>query len=159
GASDADALLHAGGELGRLAVAGVAESDAGECGVGELALLGLRRIWVSLRNGELDVLARGEPRQERRRLKDDPAIEAGPVDLTAADDDAAARRRDETHRDREHRGLAAARVADEADELALGDGEVEVLDDDGIGGAGYGKALREARELDEASVAGKHGGL
>ena len=159
GARDADSLLHARGELGRLAVAGVREADARECRVGERVHVSGRRPRMGLLDRELDVLARGEPGQEGGRLEDDAAVEARSVDLAATDDDAAARRRNETHRDREDRRLAAAGVADEADELTLGDLEVEVFDDHGVAGAGNREALREARELEEAIIRCVHGGL
>jgi hypothetical protein len=80
-------------------------------------------------DGDRDVVDRREPRKQARRLEDDAPIGAGPGDLAAAEDDAAAVGRDEPRHHRQHRGFAAARMADDADELALGDVEPEAFDD------------------------------
>src|SRR5262249_48081818 len=53
-------------------------------------------------------------------------------DLAPADDDPSRGGLIESHEDRQHRALAAPGVAEQADELALGDVEVEVADDHGV---------------------------
>src|SRR5262249_48588468 len=80
--------------------------------------------------GEADVLADGEPRQQRGGLEDHATIGAGAVDLAAGDHHATAGRQVQAHEDREHGRLAATRVSDDTDDLASPDLEREVADDD-----------------------------
>ncbi len=76
---------------------------------------------------ELDVLGGGQPREERGLLKDEGRSAA--VDL-----DGPARRRVEAGDDVEERALAAARCADETDEAAGLDRQVETIQRDyGVG--------------------------
>src|SRR5439155_11152272 len=57
------------------------------------------------------------------------AVGTGTADLAATDDHAPRCGRVEAHDDGQHGGLAAARVPDDADELALPDVKREVADD------------------------------
>ena len=75
-------------------------------------------------------------------LEDDAALEARPGDLAAGHEDVAGARLLEAGEDVEDRRLAAARVADDADELAAADAEVDVLEHRlGAAGVGLGQAL------------------
>src|SRR5690606_24115012 len=103
--------------------------DDGEVVFRDLAALELGGGVVGLVDAEQDVLERGEPGQEAGGLENDAAIGAGRGDLLAGEDDAAAGDVGESGDHGEHGGLAAAGVADQGDELALADLEVEVLDD------------------------------
>ena len=58
-------------------------------------------------------------------LEDDAALGAGPVDGRAVEQDLAGVRLDQAGEQRHQRGLAGARVADDRDELALVDVEVD----------------------------------
>ena len=84
----------------------------------------------SLRRRHLYVLACGKPGQEARRLKDNRALCARFGDLFAVDNHAAVRRLLETGEDRQHRGFAAAGVAEDRDELASLDRGIHVFDSD-----------------------------
>src|SRR5262245_46053894 len=125
GPRDAGSLLHPRRQLARVAPALPAEPDRRQIGLD--VAIGRGRNPVA---GEPDVVAHRYPWQERRRLKDHAAIGARAVDLTPADDDAPGARRREAHQDREHGRLAAAGMAEQADELALVDVQREVAHDD-----------------------------
>ena len=123
GAREADALPHAGRQLGRPLVQRVAEADQrrGSARRSPRARVAAR-CGVDLVDAEQHVLERGQPRQQARRLEHDAAIGArarrSPCRPTMI---AAARSASMQAGDhRQHRRLAAAGVADEADELALG---------------------------------------
>ena len=81
GAGDADALLHAVRELGGAPVHGVAEADAVEVVLDDVAPLGRRRLGIDAVDAERDVLARRQPRHQRRRLEDDGPVRPGAADL------------------------------------------------------------------------------
>ena len=89
--------------------------------------------WIfarALATASATFVARRQPRQQRRRLKDDGAIGPGLGHLLAVNHHAAQRRPLQPGDDRQHRRLAAARVAENADELAVVDLGVDVLDGD-----------------------------
>ena len=130
GAGDADALLHAARELGRLAVGGVAQADEVEHLVGVVLDLGAGPVLVAAADGEGDVALGGEPGEQGVGLEDDGAVERRAGDLVAVHDDDAGVRRLEAGEDVEDGGLAAAGVADEGDELAALDAEPDVAEDD-----------------------------
>src|SRR5262245_5410080 len=81
----------------------------------------------SLSGSDLHVLASGEPWQEARRLEDDRALCPGLGDLSSIDNHAAVRGLIEAGQYRQHRGLAAAGVAKDRDELTSLDRGVDVL--------------------------------
>ena len=130
GAGDAAALAHALRKLGGFLVHGVAKADDRKVILDDLAAFrGIGGV-VDLFDAEHDVLEGGEPGQEAGGLEDNAAVGAGAGDFLAGEHDAATRYVSEAGDHGEDRGLAAARVADEGDELALLDTQVEVLDDD-----------------------------
>src|SRR5581483_3868239 len=119
-AGERDALLHAAGELMRVAVAGVREADELEQVVDALAPVEL--VPAANPEPELDVLPRGHVREQRVRLEDHPHValvggDAG--DVLAVDEDAAAVRTVEACDEAQRGRLAAARRAEEREELAL----------------------------------------
>ncbi|KMS94310.1 hypothetical protein BVRB_022690, partial [Beta vulgaris subsp. vulgaris] len=128
GAGDADALAHAVRHLGRELVPGIAEADAFEIVVDDLAPLAAGGVRVDALDPERDVLARGEPGHQARRLEHHRLVRPGDVDLAVVEHDRALADRVEPGRHRQHGGLAASRMADQRDELALVHQEVEVLD-------------------------------
>src|SRR5258707_15850324 len=83
-----------------------------------------------------------------RSLEHDSAIERRPRKLAPAHHDDSGRGLLEAGKDVEDRGLAAARVADDADELALLDAEVHVLEH-----ACRGVALRQTLNPQKAHSA------
>src|SRR5690606_22651274 len=109
------------------------------------AHLGARLVRPAALHREGDVREHREPRHERVALEDDAALERGPGHLAAVHDHRAFARLVEPGEDVEDGRLAAARVADDADELALLEVEVDLLED--RRGA---VALREAPDLEEA---------
>ncbi len=129
GAGDADALLHAARELRRLALGRLLEPDAAQRRHRRLADARLGPGGVPASQRELDVPARRHPGHQRVALEDHGAVERGAGDLAPAHQHAALVRRVEAGEDVEDLRLAAARVADEADELARIHGEPAILED------------------------------
>ena len=83
-------------------------------------------------------------------LEDHGAVEAGPVDLAVVDDDGAFARAVEAGQHVQDRGLAAAGMADQADELALVDAEPDVLEHGRL--ARIAEAARQALDADQGTV-------
>ena len=120
-AGDGHALLHPAGELVRMRRGELAEFDQREDLLGAAEPVGARAL-VEL-EGQLDVVRHGAPGQQRGLLEDKTDVlgALGVLWRAAAERDAAGRGIDESADDPQERGLAAARRADERDELALGD--------------------------------------
>ncbi len=104
---------------------------------------------------QLDVALHGPPVEQDRRLEDHPVIAVAPSPLGgfAVHGDRARRGRGQVADEAEQRRLAAARRPDERDELARGDGQVDV--DECLHAAGALGApledLRDAGDLDDRS--------
>jgi hypothetical protein len=78
---------------------------------------------------ELDIVLGGTPgKQLREVLEHDTTVLPVLVERSAADADLAGGRLQETGEDVQYRGLAAAAGAEQAEELGLADGEIDVLD-------------------------------
>src|SRR5262249_22842323 len=103
---------------------------------------------------QLDVLLDRVPREEVGVLEDEAelaqrlvvAVVAAPKG-TPADRHRARARLREAREDAQHRRLAAARLAEQRDELLLAYAEVDVREGEGVAPSG-GEALRHAPELD-----------
>src|SRR5581483_1981586 len=123
---EADALLHAAGELRRVGVLEAAgEADFGECTARRARALARRR--AAQEQAELGVLARRRPRHEGEVLEDEARLAPSrAADGAAADDDAAAVHRHEAGDAFEKRGLAAAARADQRQELPRLDLDVDI---------------------------------
>ena len=82
-------------------------------------------------------------------LEDHRAIEARAFDRLPVDDNGASLGCVEAGEDVQHRGLAAAGVADHADELAPLHRQPQILEDRGLAAIGAGIALGDALDGDE----------
>ena len=100
--------------------------------------LGVARVRIDALDAERDVLPRGQPRQQVRRLEHHAAIGPGGRHLAAVEHDAAVGDIGQPGAHRQHRRLAAAGVADQRDELAALDVEVEILRPRSAGPCGVG---------------------
>ena len=101
-------------------------------------------------HGKLDVCQRRHPGHERMPLEDDGTIKARSENVLAVDDDVAGRRLIETGEDIEDRRLAATRMPDDADELALGDRKPDILEDRQLApSTRLGEALAQTFDTDE----------
>jgi len=127
-AGDAHALLHAAGDLVRELVLGVREAHQLEGRVRARLQLGLRLAEHALHR-QVDVAEAGEPRQQRVVLEHHAAVRPRAVDVLVGEQDGARASLQESRHQVEQRALAAAGVADEADELALLHGEVDAGQD------------------------------
>src|SRR5258706_249471 len=87
-----------------------------------------------------DVAHRREPRHQRVPLEYDATVERRSGDLAPVHDDNAVGGLLEARQDVEDGGLAAARVPDDADELALLEGKIDALEHRGVAEA-LGKLL------------------
>src|SRR5262249_41250271 len=85
-----------------------------------------------------------EPREQRVALEDDRAVEARAFDRLIVDDHGTIRRRLQSGQDVEHRGLAAAGVADDADEFAARHRQPQLLQNPRAAAARRRKALADA---------------
>jgi hypothetical protein len=119
------ALPHAARELARALPGGRREVDEGDELVGDLPSLGGRQAGVHGVDGERDIVADAEPRQQRVVLEDDAALGAGPRHGNTIEPDLSGVRRDETAQERDERGLPRPGVADDRDELALVEGQID----------------------------------
>ena len=140
-------LAHAAGQLVRALVGEAAQLD-------QLQQLGHPRRPAALRHaleaqGQLDVAVHREPREQRRLLEHEGAA--------AADVDGAGAGGVEPRGQAEQGALAAARGADEADELAGPDAEADPVEGEDAA-AGRPVALRDAIEGDGPAELRGHGG-
>ena len=97
----------------------------------ERARLALRGLDAADLQRELDVLADGPVRKQRQRLEHHagrPLVGRHVVDALAAQQDVAGGRRLHAGQHAQQRRLAAARRADDGEELAFGDVEVDAVD-------------------------------
>ena len=115
---DADALLHAAGQFRRALVLGAGQPDEIDKGLRMRLHPGAVPVAPFRGHGIGDVAEHRAPRQQRVALEDHGAVEAGALDRLTVDDDCALARLVEAGQDVEHRGLAAAGMADHATELA-----------------------------------------
>ena len=148
-AGDGDALAHAAGKLGRPAVGGVAEADHVDVAPHARLPLGARHALEDRVDGERHVGADGEPRHQRIGLEDDAAVGAGALDPVAADGDLAGVGHGEAGHQRDEGRLARAGEAHDGHDLALLDGEVDVVQHLGPP-AGVAVALAHAPEFEES---------
>ena len=123
-AGDGHALAHAAGEVLRKAVGELGEAELCQQTVDLAADVGL----TAHLQAEGDVRAHRHPGEERVLLKDHAAIGAGLAHAFAVREDLARRRRDEARDRVQQRRLSAAGGAEEADELAAGDVEVDAVE-------------------------------
>jgi hypothetical protein len=123
GAADADALLHAARKLVRVFALEAGQADH----LDVFARDGFEHRAVALL--DLDrhhhVLDDGAPGQENRRLEHDAELAARSAQLLAVHPDLAGGAIEDAGQDLQQRALAAAARADDADERALADGQVD----------------------------------
>ncbi len=116
GARHADALLHAAGELARVGLLEAGEADHGEDLADALGALG--RVDAAGLEDDVDVLGDGHPRVEREALEDDGDAGVQARERLAVVEDLALGRLDEAGEDAEDGRFAAARRAEQGDDLA-----------------------------------------
>jgi hypothetical protein len=127
-AGNADALLHAAGELRRTLVLGAGQAHQIDEGLRMRLDPGAVPIPPFRCHGIRDVAEHGAPRQQRMALKDHRAVKAGAFDRLPVDDDRAIARLVEARQNVQHRGLAAAGVPDHAAELAARHRQPEIFE-------------------------------
>ena len=152
GAGDADALLHAAGKLSRLFVEGVAEADHFEVAGAVLPDLFLRPLGPLRLDGEGNIAQHAHPGHQGVALKHHAAVEAGAAHLATVHEGVARRGFFESGQHIEDGGLAAAGVADDANELALVDVEVDVLEYRRIGPAAALRRIDLLQRLDDQEM-------
>src|SRR5882672_682636 len=152
-ARDADALLHAAGELRRVVRREALQADLFDDFLRERTV-GLRGLALRLRP-EDDVLIDRIPRKERRFLEDDGALRRRRRYGHAVRAYLSARRRVESRHHVEERGFAAARWAEDGGEGVRADFEVDSLDgfDASIP---LDEFLRDAAQLERRSLPAVH---
>ena len=126
-AGDADSLLHAARHFVRPLVLGLGHLHQFEIVHHPVMALGLAlRAAEHLVHRDGDVAVDGQPRQQRVVLEHDGTVGARVVDHLAFEEDLAAGRLQQAAQDVEQGRLAASRMADQRDELALLDAQVHV---------------------------------
>src|SRR5262249_14793583 len=128
GPRDADALLHAAGELRRPLVLGAGETDEVDEFLRLVVEIVLAHEAPFRRHRVGDIAHDREPREQRVALEDYCAVEARAFDRLIVDDPGALPRLLEPRMVIEHRGLAAAGVADDADEFAARHRQPQLLE-------------------------------
>ncbi|OIQ73712.1 hypothetical protein GALL_446500 [mine drainage metagenome] len=134
---DAHALLHAAGNFMRVPVRCVRQADELQRSMG--AGLELLRAFSGCEHAlhaEMHVAEAGQPGQQRVILEHHRAIRPGRGNFAAIADHHAGTRQGEAGEEVEQGALAAAGVADQADELPAGDVEIDVAQ--GVEGAACG---------------------
>ena len=147
GAGEADPLPHAAGQL--LGVGGLEavqadqvdrlERPLGPLGLGDAAGL----------EAELDVLLDGEPGQQREGLEDHRHPRVGPGQRGAPVGDGAGRRGDQPGDAAQQGRLARPRLAEQRDDLALGEGEADAVEHGQGMAVGGGERLGHRLGLDD----------
>ncbi len=132
-ARDAHALAHPAGELRRplVLLSRQVHQRQGAAAVRVHLHRAPRRPARAHR--ERHVAQHAQPRQQRVALEDHRAVQPRALDLAPVHQHRAAIRAVEAGEDVQHRGLAAAGVADQADELALGHVEPDVVEHRAVG--------------------------
>ena len=132
-AHDRRALLHPAAELVRIFVLETGES--GDRQIFAHRAFARRAIAAADLQGEDDVLPHGHPRQQRRVLEHDADGAGRAGDRLVSERHLARVGRVEAGEQPQHRALAAARRADDGDELAVPHRQVHVVErDDGVAG-------------------------
>jgi hypothetical protein len=148
-------LPHAAGDPVDVEVGKWGELDQLEIVAGDAVLLDGRKV-ATISEAEMNIAEHREPGEGRVGLEYHALLPAGACDLSALERDRPLAWRLQTADHAHHRGFAAARRADEDDELASRDAERERLDDINRRAATIGEALGDLLKLDEALVA-RHG--
>ena len=129
GARDADPLLHAARQLGRFLVLGAGQTNQLDEASAMRFNLGLAPVGPSRSDREGHITEHRHPGHERMPLEDHASLEPRAVDFAAVHEDEAGRGRLEPGQHIEDGGLAATGVADDADELAACNREIDILED------------------------------
>ncbi len=124
-AGKSDTLAHTAGELVDRPVFETAEADFLQHLLGFVS--SRRGRHVGLAEAEFDVLLDGEPGEERAVLEDKASVWAGALDLFPIDENFSPIRGLQSGDEVEEGRFAAARGADEHDQFAGLDGEVDVF--------------------------------
>ena len=148
-ARDADALLHAAGQFRRTLVLGAGQADEIDEGLRVRLHLGAVPVAPFRGHGIGDVAEHRAPRQQRVALEDHGAVEAGALDRLPVDDDRALARLVEAGQNVQHRGLAAAGMADHAAEFAARHRQPEILEHGDLAAIRAGIAPRDAFDGNE----------
>src|SRR5665647_345912 len=128
GARDADALFHAAGEFARFLLLRAGEADEIDVFLAVQAHLGAAPAGPAGFHREGDVSYYRQPGHERMPLEYHAPIQAGPGDFAAVHDHDARARLIQAGEHVEDGGLAAAGMADDADELAAVDVKAYVFE-------------------------------
>ena len=152
---DGDPLQHAAGKLARPGPLDMRKADPAQIVARDLPTFA-RRDATAL-EAVFDIVDDAQPRKHAVALKDHSALAAGSVDLLAVDDDGAGRRGVEAGDHLQERALAAARRADQTDELAFRYDERHVVDRVDPLSVGARIVSPDMNELDHATIAvGRH---
>jgi hypothetical protein len=151
GARNAHALLHATRQLRRLLVDGRQQAHHAHKLFHMRIDLGARPVGPARLHGKGDVLAHREPGHERMALEHHAALQAGARHLAAVHEHMAAGGRVQPGQHVQDGGLAATRVADDADELAAGEREADTSANTGLAGT---KALASPSIFRKPCMAG-----
>src|SRR5205807_8804835 len=157
---------EAGGEGGALALAAgkhvgngaLVAVEADQVDRGERALAPLVRRDALRLEPDLDVLQHGEPGKQRKALEHHGDVAGRPVDAAARNGDVAAGRRHQAGNDAQEGRFPAARAAEQGDDLAVGEREVDVVEYQHIAGAAFAKNLAQMVDHDERRVQAGGGG-
>ena len=123
---DRDPLTHSAGQLERIAVGEILETDLLQHA--QRTLLVFARIEAAELDLHEHVFERRAPVEQHRTLEDDAEIRLRAIDDTAVHAHVACARQVEPRDDAQKRALAASRRTDDRQEFAFVNGEIEALD-------------------------------
>src|SRR5579862_549146 len=150
GSGETDALAHAAGQLAR--IGGFVAVEADEVDGGQRAGADVLGRQAERFEAELHVLQDREPGEKREALEHHRDAVRRTIDSVAHIADRSARGRRETGDDPQQCGLARARAAEQADDLAIVEREVHVLEDEQLASAGAGKGASDRANVQERIV-------
>ncbi len=148
-ARNADTLFHAAGEFRRTLVLGAGEAYEIDEGLRVRPDPGAVPVTPFRCHGIGDVAEHGAPRQQRVALENHGTVEAGALDCLSIHDHGALARCIQPGEDVEHRGLAAAGVADHAGEFAAPHRQPEIFEYRDLAAAGARISLCDGFDGDE----------
>ena len=127
GAGNAHALLHAARDFAGALLRRMAEAHHGQRRIGALRQLCLAfALAEDTLHGQVHIAPAAQPGQQRMILEDHRTLGAGALDFLVGAQQCTARGNGQAGNQIEQRRLAAARMPDETDELALGNVQVDV---------------------------------
>ena len=146
-AGEPDPLAHAARQLLRIGAFVAVEAD--QVDGGQRALVAFGRIDAQRLEADLDVLQHGQPGKQREGLEDHGDFGGRARHVAPADRHLAFAGRHQAGDDAQQRGLAAARAAEQRDDLVLAQPQADIVEDQQVLAAALGVELAHMVDFDQ----------